>query len=149
MCNTRTIIDAMHAAIERDGLTAQIPYFAGQSLNHGFPTSHDELRAVLQDIQTTFPDFTLDLLDLCVEGDLAIGRYAVSGTHLGTQRIPFVHGGVLAGLAPTGRSFRAEHAHVFRIADGKIASHDSVQDNLEMARQLGVTPGVDLPAETV
>jgi predicted ester cyclase len=133
----RQLMNRMHQAMKRDGLTAQVVFFADRSINHGFPTSRDGLRAVLEDIERTFPDFDFEVLDLVVENDTAIGRYAITGTHRGTQRLPFVHGGVLAGLAPTNRSFRIEHVHVFRFSDGKIVQHDAVQDNLEMARQLG------------
>jgi predicted ester cyclase len=137
---TAQTIAAVHAALESDGLCGQLPYYAQRSRNHGFEVSRDELRAVLEDIEAAFPDVTMEVLDLAVEGDVAIGRYAMSGTHLGVQQLPYVHGGVLFGLPPTGRRFRTEHAHVFRVRNGEIVAHDAVQDNLELARQLGVLP---------
>ena len=130
----------MHAAIAAGGLTAQLPFFADPSRNHGFEVTRHQLGAVLEDIERTFPDVALEVLDLAIDGELAIGRYAMTGTHLGTQQLPFVHGGVLYALPPTGRRFRTEHAHVFRVQRGQIVTHDAVQDNLEMARQLGVLP---------
>jgi len=138
--DTRQTMDALHEAIARDGLTAQVPFFAELSSNQGFEVTRDQLRAVLDDIEATFPDVAMDLIDLAVDGEVAIGRYAMTGTHLGTQRLPFVHGGVLYALAPTGRRFRVEHAHVFRVRGGQIVAHDAVQDNLELGRRLGALP---------
>jgi len=147
--DTRQTIDSMHAAIAAGGLTAQVPFFAERSKNHGFETTRDQLRGVLDDIERTFPDVALELLDLVVDGELAIGRYVMTGTHSGTQQLPFVHGGFLHGVPPTGRRFRTEHAHVFRVRDGQIVTHDAVQDNLEMARQLGVLPAPTLAATPI
>jgi predicted ester cyclase len=134
-------MDAMHAALARVGLSAQLRFFAERSRSHGVDVTREQLGTLLEDIETTFPDVTIEVLDLVVDGDLAFGRYAMSGTHLGTQRLPYVHGGVLCGVAPTGRRFRAEHAHLWRFEGGEIVGHDAVQDNLELARQLGVLPG--------
>jgi len=138
--DTRATIESMHAAIAAGGLTAQLPFFADPSRNHGFEVSREQLGAVLEDIERTFPDVALELLDLAIDGEVAIGRYAMTGTHLGTQQLPFVHGGVLHRRPPTNRRFRTEHAHVFRVQGGHIVTHDAVQDNLELARQLGVLP---------
>lgn len=144
--NTRQTMESMHAAVAARGLTAQLPFFAEPSRNHGFEVTRHQLGAVLEDIERTFPDVALELLDLAIDGEVAIGRYAMTGTHLGTQQLPFVHGGVLHGLAPTGRRFRTEHAHVFRVKHGQIVAHDAVQDNHEMARQLGVLPDTSQPS---
>ena len=101
--DTRETMESMHAAIAEGGLTAQLTFFADPSRNHGFEVSRDQLAAVLDDIERTFPDVALEVLDLAVDGEVAIGRYAMTGTHLGTQQLPFVHGGVLYGLPPTNR----------------------------------------------
>jgi predicted ester cyclase len=138
--DTRDTIQSMHAAIAARGLTAQLPFFADPSLNHGFEVSRAQLAAVLEDIERTFPDVALEVLDLAIDGAVAIGRYIMTGTHLGTQQLPFVHGGVLYAVPPTNRRFRTEHAHVFRVQGGRIVTHDAVQDNLELGRQLGVLP---------
>lgn len=136
----RAVIERMFGAVRRRGLTAQLESFAPLSRSHGFPTTREDIRAVLEDIETTFPDLTFDVHEIVAQGDWVTAHCTLRGTHLGTQRLPFVHGGVLAGLAPTGRSFAARHVHLFRLEDGLVTQHDAVQDNLEMARQLGVIP---------
>ena len=137
----RLTLDRMHEAIELGGLTAQLPFFAEQSLNHGFTVTRDDIRAVLEDILNTFPDVRFEPEEIVAEGDLVVVRYTMIGTHLGVQKLPFVHGGVLFGVAPTGKQIRVKHAHIWRFKDGQVIAHDAVQDNLEMARQLGVLPG--------
>lgn len=133
----KRIIEKMHEAMKRDGLTAQLEFFAEQSVSHGFPTSRDDIRAVLEDIENTFPDVMFEGHELVAEGDVVMGKYTLSGTHLGVQKLPFVHGGFLAGAEPTGKKFNVQHIHVFRFVDGHIVQHDAVQDNLGMVRQLG------------
>ncbi len=133
----KRIMERMHEAMKQGGLTAQLAFFAEQSVSHGFPTSRDDIRAVLGDIETTFPDVSFTAHESVAEGDVVMGKYTLSGTHLGVQKLPFVHGGFLAGVAPTGKKFSVQHIHVFRFENGYIVQHDTVQDNLTMARQLG------------
>jgi predicted ester cyclase len=139
----KNIMNQMHEAMKFDGLTAQTDFFAEQSHNHGFPTSRADIRSVLEDIQTTFPDVKFSVNQMVAENDLVFVHYTLSGTHLGVQRLPFVHGGFLMGVAPTNKKFSVKHIHFFRFAGGQVIEHDAVQDNLEMARQLGVALGAN------
>jgi predicted ester cyclase len=139
----KNIMNQIHDAIKFDGLTAQIDFFAEQSHNHGFPTSRADIRAVLEDIQTTFPDVKFMVNQMVAENDLVFVCYTMSGTHLGVQGLPFVHGGFLLGVAPTLKKFSVKHIHIFRFANSQVIEHEAVQDNLEMARQLGVALGVN------
>lgn len=133
----RQTVQQMHEAMTARGLTAQLEFFAERSVSHGFPTSRDDIRKVLEDIEGTFPDVRFETHEIVAEGDVVMVKYTGSGTHLGVQKLPFVHGGFLAGAAPTGKTFSVQHVHVFRLEDGYIVQHDAVQDNLGMARQLG------------
>jgi predicted ester cyclase len=53
----------------------------------------------------------------------------------GTFRAPFAFIS-LDGVEPTGRSFDVDHVHAFRFADGKIADHWAVRDDLTIHKQL-------------
>jgi predicted ester cyclase len=141
--HNKNIMNRIHDAIRFDGLTAQTDFFADQSHNHGFPTSRADIRAVLEDIQTTFPDVKFMVNQMVAENDLVVVRYTMSGTHLGVQSLPFVHGGFLLGVAPTNKKFSVKHIHIFRFANSQVVEHDAVQDNLEMARQLGIALGTN------
>jgi predicted ester cyclase len=147
--NNRHIINRMHRLIELHGLSAQADFFAEYSLNYGylvtrddlrnFVMSRDEIRNSLQDIQTAFPDFHLEPHELIAEGDLVTVRYTMSGTHKGLQKQMAVFGGVLTNIVPTGKHFRVQRMQMFRFKAGQIIEHNTLQDNLEIARQLGVT----------
>lgn len=134
----RAVLERMHTAMTERGLTAQLAFFAEHSLTHGFPATKDRIRAVLEDIETTFPDVTFRAHEIVAEGDRVMARYTLSGTHRGVQKLTFVHGGFLTGVAPTGKRFSVQHVHLFRFENGLVVQHDAVQDNLEMARQLGL-----------
>lgn len=141
----REVIQQIHQAMERDGFTAHADFFADQSLNHGFPASREMVRAILRDIFDTFPDVRLEPHNVLAEGEWVVGRYTFSGTHTGTGRHPFVHGGLLAGVPPTGRSVSVQHIHMFRLKDGQIVEHWANRDDVEMMRQLGLHPPMTPP----
>jgi predicted ester cyclase len=90
--HNKNTMNRIHDAVRFDGLTAQTDFFAEQSHNHGFPTARADIRAVLEDIQTTFPDVKFMVNQMVAENDLVFVHYTVSGTHLGVQKLPFVHG---------------------------------------------------------
>jgi predicted ester cyclase len=146
--NNKHIINRMHRLIGLHGLSAQADFFAEYSLNYGylvtrddlrnFVMSRDEIRSSLQDIQTAFPDFHLEPHELIAEGDLVTVRYTMSGTHKGLQKQMAVFGGVLTNIVPTGKHFRVQRMQMFRFKAGQIIEHNTLQDNLEIARQLGV-----------
>ena len=141
----KAVFEKIHQAMERDGFTTHADFFADQSLNHGFPASREMVRAILRDISDTFPDVRLEPHNLLAEGEWVVGRYTFSGTHTGTGRHPFVHGGLLAGVPPTGRSVSVQHIHMFRLKDGQIVEHWANRDDVEMMRQLGLHPPMAPP----
>ncbi len=125
-------------ATERDGFLAHADFFAEHSINHGVPVTRDMVRAILQDIFNTFPDIKMETINLVAEGEWVVGRYMFSGTHTGVGQHPFVHGGLLAGVPPTNRSFEVQHIHMFRLRDGQIVEHWANRDDVDMMRQLGL-----------
>jgi predicted ester cyclase len=129
---------SMLAAAEREGLTAQADFFAERVTNHGVPGTRADVRAVLQDISTTFPDAGFELLDVVAAGEWVVVRCFLSGTHLGVGRHPFVHEGLLAGVAPTGKRVRVQHIHMFRLSGGLVVEHWGCRDDVGMMRQLGL-----------
>ena len=42
------------------------------------------------------------------------------------------------GTPPSGRSFAAEHIHIYRLDGDRIAEHWGVRDDLGMLRQVGM-----------
>lgn len=81
-------------------------------------------------LYATLPDWQWSLDDLVAEGDRAVARLTVRGTHVGSE-IPF-----LKGIPPTGKSIVWTHHHTFRLVDGKIAEHWANRDDLGFLRQV-------------
>ena len=65
-------------------------------------------------------------------------KVVMTATHRGQPTMSRVFGGMLAVAAPTGQRVEVLHFHSFRIADGEIAEHAAVRDDLEMMFQLGL-----------
>jgi predicted ester cyclase len=130
----------MFKAVEQKGFTAQSEFFAEQVINHGILVSRDIVRDLLQDILTTFPDVKMTPLHIMSEGDWVVARCMFSGTHKGTGQSPLVHEGLLAGAPPTGKSFKTQHIHMFRMEHGLIVEHWASRNDIGMARQLGLLP---------
>ncbi len=74
------------------------------------------------------PQFTID--DIVAEGDRVVVRWTNAGTHIGE----------FAGMPPSGRTFVIAGIDIYRVADGKLAEHWHVIDQLSMLGQLGALP---------
>jgi predicted ester cyclase len=134
----KAIIQRMSQATRREGLTAQADFFDDRVTNHGLPVTRDEIRAVLEDICTTFPDVTLEPIHIVAEGEWVAMRCYFSGTHDGVGQHPFVHEGLLTGVPATGKSIKVQHIHMFRLRGGRIVEHWANRDDVGMMRQLGL-----------
>jgi predicted ester cyclase len=134
----KAVIRKMFAAAERDGLTAQATFFADRLTNHGMSVDRDSVRAILQDIATTFSDANFEMINLIAEADWVVVQCLLRGTHSGVGKHPFVHDGLLTGVPPTGKSICVQHIHMFRLQDGQIVEHWANRDDVLMMRQLGL-----------
>ncbi len=74
--------------------------------------------------------------EMVAEGDWVAVRTTCEGIHAVEPSLP-VNGGIFEGIPPTGRTYRAQHMHLFRVVDGKITDHWANRDDLGAARQLG------------
>jgi predicted ester cyclase len=76
-----------------------------------------------------FPDVHMEIVELIAEGDMVVGRFTCSATHLGEW----------LGQVPTGRRFeRVDEVSIFQFRDGKIAHAWSLEETLERLKQLGL-----------
>jgi len=93
------------------------------------PSMAQEARRWIAPFRASFPDVHMDVIDLIAEDDTVVGRFACSGTHLGTW----------LGHPPTGRRFEAvDEVYFFRFAGGRIAEAWGIEDNLDRSEQLGL-----------
>jgi predicted ester cyclase len=79
----------------------------------------------------SFPDFTMEIVDLVAENDKVVAHLWCSGTHEGDWQ----------GIPATGRRFeRVNEIYIFRVVNGKLAGAVGVEDNMSRLRQLGIDP---------
>lgn len=96
--------------------------------SEGVPFGPEEVRGTFEWLTAGFPDLRVGVLDLVGEADKVVARIRMTGTHEGE----------FVGLAPTGARWDFEHVHIFRLADGRIAEHWAVREDLKAMLQLGV-----------
>jgi predicted ester cyclase len=114
--------------------------FSDDAMNHGRRVGRDGVLTVLRSLLEAFPDAHWEIVDLVAVGEAVACRTTDSGTHLGTPTLPFVLGGILANVEPTGKRSEVSSQHWFRVRDSKIIEHWAVRDDLSTARQLGLLP---------
>ena len=78
-----------------------------------------------------FPDMSTTVEDVMAEGDRAVTRYTIRGTHRGeTEEFG----------PPTGKQMELEGITIHRIEGGKIVEEWERYDNLGVMQQLGLAP---------
>lgn len=123
----------------------QAALWARDAVNNGRPMKPDAIRAILEDIHRTFPDYQSTVLEMRALGDTVVALSRISGTHRGMAQTEF-YGGLLKGAKPTGKRFEVLVTHWWRFRDGKITWHQATRDDLGMYQQLGLLPD-QLPAD--
>jgi predicted ester cyclase len=89
----------------------------------------DSFRRSVEGVMGAVPDSTWTTVRLIAEGDFVVCHNTWSGTYGGTmfRGVP----------TPDDRQFSADHVHIYRLSDGRIAEHWVVRDDLGMMLQLG------------
>ena len=127
--------------LNRRDATAAAAFYAEDASNHGRVVGREGMRRVFESLFSVFPDFHYRIDEETAEGDRVMCKVTMTGTHRGQPTLPEVFSGMLAGVAPTGKSVSVLHFHSFRIVGGKIQAHAAVRDDLGMLKQLGLISG--------
>jgi len=90
------------------------------------------MRAAIEELFVTFPDYTLELVDAFGSGDRLVVRIRQSATMLG----PLDLGGVT--VPPTGQKMGQDWVALVRFEGGKIKEFNEFYDNYELLQQLGL-----------
>ena len=88
------------------------------------------VRAHLEGLRATFPDFRLRVEQLIAEGDVVATRVSASGTLTGMWQ----------DIEPTGDSIQLRGINIDRIEAGLIVEHWGEADTIGMLWQMGVDP---------
>lgn len=86
-----------------------------------------EFKAFYRTMRATLPDIRVNVEDLLTDGDKAVVRITLSGTHRGDG----------FGVPATGRRVRVSGIIIIRVADGKLVEGWNSWDQLGLLRQLG------------
>jgi ketosteroid isomerase-like protein len=93
------------------------------------------MRAGIEDLVVTFPDYTLTLVDAFGSGDRLVARIHTRATMLGPMDVG-------AGpIPPTGKVFEQDWVAVLRFEGDRIAAIDEFHDNYGILLQLGLAGG--------
>jgi steroid delta-isomerase-like uncharacterized protein len=91
----------------------------------------EEAKQFLSVYLSAFPDMSVSIEDVLAEGDKAVTRWRLRGTHQGE---------VEEFGPPTGKQVELEGITIHRIEQGKIVEEWERYDNLSVMQQLGLVP---------
>jgi ketosteroid isomerase-like protein len=138
--NKKLVEDFFDACARRD-LDGAAALYADEGINHGMRVKREQIRMVLGDLDTTFGAINLEVRMLIGEGEWVVAQTTMQGQHVGKNIIP-IHM-LTPGTEPTGKPFRVQVIHMFRIQDGKITEHWAGRDDLGLHYQIGLIPMPD------
>lgn len=136
--NKRVISRLYDEGINRHDAAAAAAFYAAGAKNHGREVGRAGMQAVFEALFSSFPDFNYRIEEATAEGDRVVCKVTMTGTHLGQPTLPQAFGGMLNGVAPTGKPVRVLQFHSFLVGGGQILEHAAVRDDLGMLLQLGL-----------
>ena len=101
------------------------------------PTGLAAVKAHMNALFTSFPDWHFEIHDLIAEGDKVVAHLTMTGTYQ-------VAGWHLNNVAAVGQPVRREQINIFTIRDGRIVEMRTVADQMGMQRmaEAGLAPAV-------
>jgi hydroxyacylglutathione hydrolase len=102
-------------------------------------TAPDGIRAYFAELIAAFPDLRFEELSCTAEGERCVIRSRMTGTFAGP--------GALTGIEPNGARLDLELVDCLVVRDGKLVGNDAYLDGMTIARQVGMLPAAQSPAE--
>jgi predicted ester cyclase len=135
----KSLISRLYSeGINRHDAVAAAAFYSGDAKNHGRTVGRDGMRQVFEALFSTFADFHYRIDEATAEEDRVVCKVTMTGTHRGEPTMARAFGGMLAGVAPTGKPVEVLQFHSFRIGGGYITEHSAARDDLGMLQQLGL-----------
>ncbi len=104
--------------------------FVEHELPPGVPQGREGTRQLFSMLHGAFPDMRAEIEDVVANDDKVVFRMNWRGTQTGS----------FMGIPPTGKQVDFGVFDMVRVADGKIAEHWGLMDQLSLMQQLGVIP---------
>ncbi|GBF22536.1 snoaL-like polyketide cyclase [Arenibacter sp. NBRC 103722] len=95
-----------------------------------FPPNVEGVKKAINSLHYSFPDFSLAIDDMILNGSKVWGRMTGRGTHKNK----------FGPLFPTGKTFEITVIDIMRFETGKLIEHWGVPDRLALMEQLGMKP---------
>ena len=126
---------ALYALLSAGDIDGFGDHVADDMIEHeelpGLEPTKDGVKQWFVTLRAAFPDMRMDVEDLIASGDKVVVRGRFTGTHQGE----------FMGMPATGRSVDLALIDILRFgADGKVAEHWGLLDELGMMQQLGAMP---------
>ena len=108
------------------------PEFLDHEPEHpDLPIGPDAVRQTVKRLHETFSDLRFEVHQEVAEGDRVVQQVTMSGRQTGP----------MMGRPPTGAEFAVRHVYIWRVADGRLAEHWGLRDDVGLLAQLGLFPG--------
>jgi steroid delta-isomerase-like uncharacterized protein len=104
--------------------------FVARNPQPGVPPTREGYKQFVKAFKTAFPDLHYTIDDAIESGDKIVHRVTASGTMKGD----------FMGMPATGKRATWTEIHIGRVANGRVAEHWGLVDQLGMLVQLGVVP---------
>ena len=130
---TRTIVRQLMERLDQRDLDSVLSYCTADARFYGFaPVQLDRAgyKEMMSALLAAYPDAHFPVDELIVEGEKAVVRHSMRGTHRGTFQ----------GIPPTGKAVTVSAIVQFRLVGNKVAETWLNADFLGMLQQLGVVP---------
>jgi steroid delta-isomerase-like uncharacterized protein len=118
-------------AINKGDLSMVDSYTLDKVIDHqaqpGQPAGREGLKTWLKGFRAAFPDIHYTVQDAIAEGDKVVQRMTARGTMKGD----------FMGMPASGKTATWEEIHITRFANGMVAEHWGVVDQVAMLTQLG------------
>ncbi len=138
----RAVAKAYFAALSRRDVDAMVACWAPGGREHirgqVDTTAPDGVRAYFTELFTAMPDLRFDVEAITVDRERAVVRWTLEGTF---------GGGPFGGIEPTGARIRLEGMDELTVRDGLITQNNAFTDSMTFARQVGMLPAEDSPAD--
>lgn len=137
MTTNAEVVRAIEEAWDGGRLDELDRYFSesfnnAQSATPGLPAGLEGAKMAHQGVMQSFPDRSVEILDIVDGGDRVFVRNRVTGTNTGGFP-PF-------GVPANGNAFDIESWSVYRFDDGKVVEHWGINDAFTLGMQLGAIP---------